>query len=257
MHDSNFSQHFQVDHDPWVALRDYTPARIALGRTGASIPLHEALNFKLAHAHARDAIYSVLDLARLRNDLEIFELPVYHLQSRVRNRQEYLKRPDLGRNLNEASRRILQGQPENVSYDVSIILADGLSASAVNDHAVNILRTLIPFFRSSGLRIAPLTIAEQARVAICDEIGWVLRAQLVVILIGERPGLTSPNSLGAYLTYAPVAGLTDESRNCISNIRPEGLNYKHASKKIFYLAQESLRRKLSGVHLKDNAHLID
>lgn len=241
--------------DPWSSLRAHTDARIALGRVGAGLPTNASLDFKLAHAHARDAIYSTLDHATLTSASEMLGLSVLSLQSQVQSRQEYLQRPDLGRKLNAASQKKIEALSPG-AVDVSIILADGLSAEAVNLHAVPVLKHLVHSLRAAGFSIAPLVLADQARVAIADDIGALLRAELSLIFIGERPGLTSPHSLGAYLTYHPRVGLTDESRNCISNIRPEGLVYADAAQKIFYLATESLRRKLSGVMLKDDGGLL-
>jgi ethanolamine ammonia-lyase small subunit len=255
MDDLSLPEKFYITRDSWKGLQQYTPARIALGRTGTSIPLSESLNFKLAHAHARDAVYSSLNMGKLIGDLESLKRPVIKVQSMARTRNEYLQRPDLGRKLHEASKKVLQ-DVEHPPSDVSIILADGLSASAVNDHVVSLLEMVVPALQTAQLRLSPLTIAENARVALGDEIGSLLKSSMTIMLIGERPGLSSPNSLGAYLTYAPRTGLTDDSRNCISNIRPEGLNYKQASEKIFYLVQECFRRKLSGVLVKDNTNLI-
>ncbi len=241
--------------DQWKSLRSFTDARIALGRTGNSVPLKESLNFKLTHAHARDAVYSSLSLAELTRSLTKFNLPVTQLQSQVTSRQEYLQRPDLGKRLNKNAVDQLTALSLPVS-DVAIIIADGLSARAIHDHVFNLLDVLIPQLQNSNLQLAPLSIVEQGRVAIGDEIGFLLRAKLSLILIGERPGLSSPNSLGAYITYNPAIGLTDESRNCVSNIRPEGLSYSLATQKIFYLITESIGRKITGVHLKDQSGLI-
>jgi len=242
--------------DPWATLKTHTAARIALGRTGTSVPLREALAFRLAHAHARDAVYSVLELEQLLPELMALQLPVNEVRSRAHDRQEYLQRPDLGRQLHEQSRQLLQ-ELRAEGIDVAVVLADGLSAAAVNKHAVPLLQLLLPKLQTAGFRLAPLVVAEQARVAIGDEVGELLGAQLVVVLIGERPGLSSPQSLGAYFTYGPRVGLTDEARNCVSNIRPEGLSYDFAAERLFFLLQESLRRKLSGVQLKDSSQLLN
>jgi len=239
--------------DPWAGLRAFTAARIALGRTGTSVPLREALAFKLAHAHARDAVYSVLDTERLLAELATLGLPVHQASSRAQSRQEYLQRPDYGRQLADASKASLAAEAD---CDVALVLADGLSATALNAHAVPLLRLLLPELRQSGLHLGPLVLAEQARVALGDEIGHLLRARLVLVLIGERPGLSAPRSLGAYFTYAPQPGLTDEARNCISNIRPEGLPYAAAADKLAFLLREALRLQLSGVGLKDHSDLL-
>ncbi|WP_460556732.1 ethanolamine ammonia-lyase subunit EutC [Hymenobacter daeguensis] len=241
--------------DPWAALSAFTAARIALGRSGHSVPLREALAFRLAHAHARDAVYSVLDVEALQVRLAGLQVATESVSSQVKNRQEYLLRPDWGRRLDEASQRAVAALP-TAGNDVAIVLADGLSATAVNEHALPLLELLLPQLRRAGLPVGPVVLARQARVALGDEIGGQLRAQLVLVLIGERPGLSSPNSLGAYLTYAPRPGLTDEARNCVSNIRPEGLPYPAAAAKLFYLMHEALRRRLSGVGLKDEHDLL-
>lgn len=242
--------------EPLHRLRQYTAARIAIGRTGASIPINQSLELKLAHAHARDAVYSELDIEKLSVDLKQFELPVVLLHSKAAYREQYLQRPDLGRELDQPS----VGAVKDYSYDktdVAIIIADGLSATAVNHNAAALLKILMPQLQAAGFKLAPLCLVKQGRVAVADHIGMCLKAKLSIILIGERPGLSSADSMGAYITYNPGLGLTDESRNCISNIRPHGLTFKMASKKIFYLTQEAFRRKLTGVGLKDNAELLD
>jgi ethanolamine ammonia-lyase small subunit len=241
--------------DPLNSLKDFTAARIALGRTGASIPLKQSLEFKLAHAHARDAVYSELDVDGLSDSLQQFELPVLHLHSKAAYREQYLQRPDLGRQLDEVSLSQVNDYARS-DVDIAIIIADGLSATAVNNNALGLLKILIPLLQSADLKISPICLVKQGRVAIADDVGAYLHAKLSLILIGERPGLSSADSMGAYLTYNPKPGLTDESRNCISNIRPHGLTFKAAAKKIFYLIQESLKRKISGVALKDNAGLL-
>ncbi len=239
--------------NPLDALKAFTAARIAIGRVGASIPLKQSLEFNLAHAHARDAVYSVLDVDGLFAALKIFDLPLLHLHSKALTRHKYLKRPDLGRQLDEDSAKHIQGCS---GYDIAIIISDGLSATAVNQNTFGLLQLLIPKLLAANLTIAPICLAEQGRVALGDDIGQALAAKLSIVLIGERPGLSSADSMGAYLTYNPRRGLTDESRNCVSNIRPHGLKYKPAAEKIFYLANESFKRQLSGVGLKDNAGLL-
>ena len=243
------------DADPWAGLRTFTAARIALGRTGTSVPLREALAFKLAHAHARDAVYSVLDNEQLMNELAELKLPVVQVHSRAATRQEYLQRPDRGRQLAEESRAQLAGQAAG-ACDVVVVLADGLSATATNCHALPLLRQLVPELQNAGFRLGPLVLAEQARVALGDEVGHLLQARLVLVLLGERPGLSAPDSLGAYFTHGPRPGLTDEARNCVSNIRPEGLGYEAAAAKLFFLLTEARRRQLSGVRLKDDFGLL-
>lgn len=227
-----------------------------MGRSGVSIPSAAMLDFKLAHAHARDAVYAELDHEKLLAACEKMGHLVYHLQSCATSKQEYLQRPDLGRLLSEQSRSALFSNPPHRSTHVSISIADGLSALGVNDHVIPLVEHLMPLFKSAEITVAPFAIIELARVAIADEIGFLMNSEITIIFIGERPGLSSANSLGAYLTYGPRVGLTDESRNCVSNIRPEGLPYKDAAGKIFYLVQESLKRKLSGTGLKDNAGFL-
>ena len=241
--------------DPWAALRKFTAARIALGRTGVSLPLRENLSFKLAHAFARDAVYTRLDALELITTLQKLNHPYLHVHSQAINREQYLQRPDLGRKLDEASFAALALQAG--SYDICINIADGLSATAIHHHAIPLLTLLIPRIISSGFSIAPVCIVEQGRVAISDETGHCLKAKLSIILIGERPGLSSPDSLGVYLTYHPAPGNNDAQRNCISNIRTEGLSYPSATEKILYLINESIRLKLSGVGLKDLSGLLN
>ena len=245
----------EVSFNPLSPLREFTDARIAIGRVGNSIPIKQSLEFKLAHAHARDAVYSLLDAEGLSEGLKVFGLPVLHLHSKAATRHKYLKRPDHGRQLDEASEEVLKDYSTNA--DIVIIIADGLSATAVNENAVGLLKILIPMLTASKLKLAPICLVEQGRVAAGDDIGQGLNARFSILLIGERPGLSSADSMGAYLTYNPRHGLTDESRNCISNIRPHGLKYKPAAGKIFYLVNEAFKRKLSGVALKDNAGLVE
>lgn len=240
--------------DPWAGLRAFTAARIALGRTGTSVPLREALAFRLAHAHARDAVYSTLNTAQLLTDLPALDLPVCQVRSRAATRQDYLQRPDQGRQLADDSRALIT-EHTGSECDIVIVLADGLSATATNTHALPLLQLLVPELRQLGFRLGPLMLAGQARVALGDEIGQLARARLVLVLIGERPGLSSPDSLGAYFTHAPRPGLTDEARNCVSNIRPTGLTYPAAAARLLHLLREALRRQLSGVGLKDESDL--
>lgn len=225
-------------------LKQFTPARVALGRTGHSLPTSELLRFQLDHARARDAVYESLEPA---------SLGVAHLllHSAAPDRRTYLRRPDLGRRLNEASREMLIKD----DYDAAIVIADGLSAPAVHHHAAALLEALSGLLadevHSNAWRMAPLTVVVQARVAIGDEIGQGLGARQVVVLIGERPGLTSPDSLGIYLTWDPRPGRTDAERNCISNVRTEGIGYRAAAHKLHFLMREARVRKLSGVSLKE------
>jgi ethanolamine ammonia-lyase small subunit len=216
-----------------------------LGRSGHSLPTAELLRFQLDHARARDAVHDALDPAGLG-------LPHILLKSAAPDRASYLRRPDLGRTLSQESRTLL----ERGSYDAAIVVADGLSALAVHRHAAPLLQELNACLAQEDWRLAPLTVVLQGRVAIGDEIGELLGAQLVVVLIGERPGLTSPDSLGVYLTWDPRAGRSDAERNCISNIRPDGISYYAAAAKLHFLMREARARKLTGVLLKDETALV-
>jgi ethanolamine ammonia-lyase small subunit len=233
-----------VTTNPWQALRQFTDARIALGRAGVSLPTNAHLAFQLAHAQARDAVHLALDVTQLRQDIG---QPCLLLHSAAADRITYLQRPDLGRQLDTDSRAQLQpGQ-----YDLAFVLADGLSAYALMQNAAPFLALALAQAAAESWSVAPLCIVEQARVAIGDEIAERLGAQMVVVLIGERPGLSAPDSMGLYLTWQPRAGLTDASRNCISNVRPAGLRVEEAADKLHYLLAQAFRRRLSGVALKD------
>lgn len=241
--------------DSWESLKDFTAARIALGRVGDSIPVKEALAFKLAHAHARDAVYSALDIDTLTEQLKILDLQTLNLHSKADSRQLYLQRPDLGRLPDADTIQIIN--KNIIPYDICILLGDGLSAAAINNNATSLLVALVPLLKDMKYKLSPICLVQQARVAIADPIAHGLQSKFSLILIGERPGLSSADSIGAYLTYNPKPGLTDESRNCVSNIREGGLSFKLAAEKIFYLIQESFRREISGVALKDNAGLLE
>lgn len=235
--------------DAWLALKAFTTARIALGRTGHAVPLKEVLDFRLAHANARDAVYSAMDVDKLANGLLCFNRPVHLLHSLARDRYEYLQRPDKGRRLDKnAAETLATGSMDS---DVVFVITDGLSATAVNEQVLPLLETLVPMIIAAGISVGDFCLVQQGRVAVGDDAGAVLRAKAVVMLIGERPGLSAADSLGMYLTYAPQPGLTDDSRNCISNIRPQGLPPAIAAEKIFYLLKEAFRLRLSGVRLKD------
>ena len=247
----SIEKNINISIDPWDGLKKFTSARIAIGRTGVAAPLKEVLDFRLCHAHARDAVYSVLKIDELVKSLQQFKLPVITVSSEAKDRAVYLQRPDYGRRLNEVSWDKLREYNIKIP-DVAIIIADGLSATAINEHSVPLLEKLISLLKRTGTIIAPLIIAQQARVALADEIGFLLNAKLSLILIGERPGLSSPDSMGAYITYQPSPGLTDESRSCISNIRPEGLTYNLAAEKLALLINASMQLKLSGILLKED-----
>jgi len=240
--------------NPWQPLRQLTPARIALGRAGISLPTQPQLAFQAAHAQARDAVHLPFDHAALQAQLAQHGMPRMLLHSAAQDRHAYLLRPDLGRRLNEASAQQL-GQAPVDSVDVAIVVADGLSALAVHRHAAPLIARIAEGIRAEGWRMAPIMLVEQGRVAVADEVGERLGARMSVILIGERPGLSSPDSLGLYFTYAPKVGLTDAARNCISNVRPEGLSYAMAAHKLLYLMREAWRRQRSGVQLKEEAEV--
>ena len=240
--------------DPWQSLATLTAARIALGRAGNSLPTAAVLRFDVAHAQARDAVHQALDvdglLARWR---EIGGAQPLVVHSQAVDRHTYLQRPDLGRCLDEASAAILLARRLADVPDVAIVVADGLSATAVHENALPLLHALLPLL--DGLRIAPLVIARQGRVALGDEVGAVLGARLVLVILGERPGLSSPDSLGAYLTFAPKIGRLDAERNCLSNIRPAGLTPAAASVKLAWLIRAALARQLTGIGLKDDSEI--
>ncbi|SIO07447.1 ethanolamine ammonia-lyase subunit EutC [Algoriphagus halophilus] len=242
--------------NPWEKLKAYTDARIALGRTGGSLKTHELLQFRKDHALAKDAVWTEMDIPHLEEGLQDLKLKSLILQSQAESRENYIKRPDLGRKLDENSKQAIRNLKLATS-DLSIILSDGLSAQAIALHALPFLQELLP--KLSGYSLAPISIVKQGRVAISDEIGELFSSKLAIILIGERPGLSSPYSMGIYLTYNPKAGNTDEKRNCISNIRAGGLPYAYAAEKLAFLTSEALRLKLSGVHLKDtfDHHLLN
>jgi ethanolamine ammonia-lyase small subunit len=239
--------------DPWQSLRSRTSARIALGRCGDSLPTQAWLDFKATHATARDAVWLPFDTDDLIHQLAEAGLETITVQSQARDRAHYLQRPDLGRRLDaDACDRLLARQGP---YDLAICISDGLSALAVGRHAGPVTTQLIKGLANANWRIAPIVIARYGRVALQDEIGQILGAKLVVILIGERPGLGSPDSLGAYLVHEPRSGRTDAERNCVSNIRPQGLPYSAAVATLIYLLTRARAEAISGVRLKDERNL--
>jgi len=237
----------------WATLRALTPARIGLRRSGDAVATREMLAFQQAHAEARDAVGRPLDVAALAAAIEARGLSVVRLASRAPDHRTYLARPDLGRSLDEASKAALAGGPKG--FDLAIVLVDGLSANAVAAHAAPLLDESIPTLAREGWRIGPVAIVERGRVAIGDEIGARMDAALVVVMVGERPGLTSPNSLGVYLTWAPKVGRSDAERNCLSNIHPQGMSYREAASRLLYLCAQARVGKLTGVGLKDMSGL--
>lgn len=239
-----------VQTDSWQALRRFTDARIALGRAGHALPTQAVMAFQLCHAQARDAVNQAVDFSGVAAGIDALGFDVQHLHSQATDRAVYLQRPDLGRLLAADAQRQLQATaPTLAGYEVVFVIGDGLSAWAVERHALALLAETLA--RLAGIRLCPTVfLAQQARVALGDEVGAALQARLVVVLIGERPGLSSPDSLGIYLTYAPQRGRQNAERNCISNVRPEGLGYGAAASALAGLIREALRLQLSGVGLK-------
>jgi len=240
-----------VEADPWTALRAYTPARLALGRAGASQPTAVQLAFGAAHARARDAVHAALDVAAVDAALRDAGFATLHARSRAADRPTYLRRPDLGRRLDDASRARLAAAAAGPAPELLFVVADGLSALAAMRHAPPLLSAARE--RLAGWRIGPVVVAEQARVALGDDCGEALGARAVAILLGERPGLSSPDSLGVYLTWAPRVGRTDAERNCISNVRPEGLPYGAAAATLAGLLEGARRLGATGIALKDES----
>jgi ethanolamine ammonia-lyase small subunit len=241
-----------IIRDPWARLASLTPARIGLGRTGASLSTLEVLAFSLAHAQARDAVHARLDRAAVAAKLAGLGLATIDAESQAVDRQVYLRRPDLGARLSITSRTRLAtvaGQP----FDLSIVVADGLSATAVNSHSGPLLEAFLPLAARLRLSMAPIVIAEGARVALGDEIGGLLRAKLVVVVIGERPGLSAPDSLGVYITFEPRPGRHNGERNCISNVHGSGLSPQLTAAKLCWLVEAALNRHVTGVDLKDES----
>ncbi|MGP9497583.1 ethanolamine ammonia-lyase subunit EutC [Halomonas sp. AOP43-D1-4] len=248
-----------VVENPWERLRAFTDARIGLGRAGVSLPTGKLLEFQLAHAQAQDAVHAPLDVEALAQQLQeafALEHEPLRLHSQVEGRAMYLQRPDVGRRLNDDSReRLHNAQTSPSRVDLAVVIVDGLSALAVQQNSQPFLKALYQQFEQDNAewQLAPLAIVEQGRVAIGDEIGALLNADAVLVMIGERPGLSSPDSLGLYMTWAPEPGLKDDRRNCISNVRPAGLNMAEAARRLFLLLKDARKLKVSGVKLKDRS----
>ncbi|MBC7964078.1 MAG: ethanolamine ammonia-lyase subunit EutC [Steroidobacteraceae bacterium] len=244
--------------DSWIALRRFTQARIALGRAGHALPTRAVLDLQLAHAQARDAVHFPWDIEAFAGQLRDLGAETLILETPISSRSEYLRRPDLGRELSEVSRSRLRSL-NAVEADVALIVTNGLSSTAVERHGIPLLRAILNGYRSRQIRVSPVCLVADGRVALSDDIGSLLAARVAVIIVGERPGLSAADSLGLYLTFAPQPGNSDAQRNCISNIRPpQGLSYEDAAAKLLYLTGEAIRRGLSGVALKDQmAELLD
>ncbi|WP_249976174.1 ethanolamine ammonia-lyase subunit EutC [Vreelandella olivaria] len=252
-----------VVENPWERLQAFTDARIGLGRAGVSLPTRQLLAFQLAHAQAQDAVHCPLDsdalASQLTNTLSL-TVPPLRLHSHALDRAMYLQRPDYGRRLNDDSRARLQtAAMDGQRFDLAVVIVDGLSARAVQQNSAPFLAALYHAIQQDQSdsedvwRLAPLTIVEQGRVAVGDEVGDLLNADAVLVMIGERPGLSSPDSLGLYMTWAPEPGLKDDRRNCISNVRPAGLSSEEAARRLMLLLKEARQRRLSGVQLKDRS----
>jgi ethanolamine ammonia-lyase small subunit len=245
-----------VTPDPWRRLREATPARIALGRSGGSLPTSEWLAFRAAHAAARDAVHIVFEANGLAAEIRSLGVETIVVDSAAASRDAYLRRPDLGRALSAASREQMAAtaNPVAAAY-LAIIVSDGLSALAAHRQAVPLLAVLLPRLAADGWRLAPIIVARFGRVALEDQVGQLLGAEVALMLIGERPGLGSPDSLGAYLVFDPKPNNTDAQRNCVSNIRPEGLDPETAAETVYFLLTEARRRRISGVGLKNQRTL--
>jgi len=233
-------------------LRELTPARVAIGLAGASLPTKALLQFSLDHARARDAVHAEFDVQSLVKGLADLGLGVTCVSSRATERNTYLARPDLGRRLDADSEARLAAVAR-LAHPLVIVVGDGLSPKAVNVHAIALLRRLLPLLGADAIEVGHAVIATGARVALGDQIGATLNAGMIVVLIGERPGLSAADSLGVYLTFDPRVGTTDEKRNCVSNVHGAGLTYDEAAHRIGWLIREGLARKSTGVALKDES----
>lgn len=243
---------FIEEDDPWLWLKEYTDARIALGRTGSSMLTKDWQAFSLAHARARDSIKTPFDRDMVRDKLHAMGLETLYAESAAPNRETFILRPDLGRVLSEES----LGRLDSLNYpgaDVLLVIGDGLSSKAVHKQAVPLIAHFLPYMRQLRLSVGPIVLAKQSRVALGDHIAERLHCRLVAILIGERPGLSSPDSLGVYMTYKPFKGRLESERNCISNIRPEGLSYERAAFKLAWLVEAAFDIQKSGTALKDQS----
>jgi ethanolamine ammonia-lyase small subunit len=243
----------------WDLLRKFTQARIGIGRAGHAMPTSEHLKFQMDHARARDAVHWSWDVEDFSKRLKKLKIPTVTVKTSVQNRREYLTRPDLGRSLDPSEQKRLKSAvlKSKNKFDIAIIVTNGLSSAAIENHGLPYVKRLWKELKDAGFKVSPIFLVENGRVALSDSIGASVRADMTLMVLGERPGLSSFDSLAMYLTYNPRIGNTDAQRNCISNIRPpDGLNYEAAVKKTLFLVTESLRRKLSGVGLKEESGLI-
>ncbi len=235
----------------WESYKKFTAARIGLKRSGGSIGTSEMLKFRFDHAKAKDAVWAECDFTKMQDTLSAW-LPTIILNSKISSREEYLLRPDLGRLLNEDSLSLLKSEVSpNSSYDIVFCVVDGLSPYAISKNTVDFLMELKDDEYWKGIKLAPIICIQNGRVAIGDQVAETIHAKMSIVLIGERPGLSSTDSIGIYITYNPTPGTTDERRNCISNVRPDGLNFEKAKQKLIYLAKEAFLQRITGVHLKD------
>jgi ethanolamine ammonia-lyase small subunit len=248
----------ETNTEPLAILKQFTDARIALGRAGVSVPVKAHLEFQLAHALARDAVSMPLDFSALAQNLSAQYEKTMLLHSQARDHQDYLQRPDKGRLLDPGSvKKLASTSAQMPATDIAIVIADGLSSKAIEKHAKPVLDVLFPELQDCGYKLAPISLVQYGRVAIGDPIGEILHVRMSIVLIGERPGLSSPDSMGIYFTYQPKTGTVDAGRNCISNIHHQGLSYKNAVHKLLFLINEASRLKISGVHLKDATQTIN
>ncbi|MEQ1578248.1 MAG: ethanolamine ammonia-lyase subunit EutC [Hyphomicrobium sp.] len=241
-----------TEDDTWATLKRFTEARIGLGRSGSALPTNEVLKFALAHARARDAVTAPTNWEVVEAGIEALGLRTHKIESSAETRDTYLRRPDLGRTLSNRSRASFETEPGD-NADLVIMAGDGLSSTGLTANAVPLIRALMPYIQKNSWRLAPILLASQARVALADEAGEILGAKAALVLIGERPGLSSPDSLGAYLTYEPKRGRSDAERNCVSNIRLGGLSYEEGAFKIAWLLGQALKFRMTGVALKDES----
>ncbi|RZJ22974.1 ethanolamine ammonia-lyase subunit EutC [Acinetobacter sp. UBA3106] len=248
----------ELKKNAWEQLKQFTDARIALGRAGCSQPTQPSLQFQLAHAQAKDAVLKMLDVESLKAQLKKLNNDILYISSCAVDKDSYLKRPDLGRVLSASSRTLLQQyqQQHQTEYDVLIVAGDGLSARAIEVNAGHFVEQLAQACLNEGWSVAPLVIATGSRVALGDEVAEILKAKMLVMLIGERPGLSSPDSMGIYYTWNAYQGCPDAKRNCISNVRPAGLSDLVAIQRLIALMRKSRQLQFSGVHLKDEHEML-